>query len=835
MAGRVGEAERRVTPVGQDPRSRRRSEDERFVTGRGRFVADLVPAEALHLAVLRSPYAHARLRVDAAPAAGCPGVLAVATAAELAAEGVGALPCSSRLDDEAGLIVPARGALAADRVRHVGEAVACVVARTREQAIEALDAIAVAYDPLPAVADPLAALAEDAPRIWPEAPGNRAFRFRRGDPAATAAALAAARHVVEIELVNNRVAAAALEPRGALAAYRPDTGQFRLELSGASVHLIRSELAAVFGVPEEAIVVVCPDVGGGFGMKNVNYPEYVLALWAARRLGRSVAWIAERSEDFLAGVHGRDNRTRARLGLDADGRFLALAVETVAACGAALSSLGPGPATTAAAPAMGGPYVIPAISFDSTGVFTNTAPVDAYRGAGKPEANYVIERLADLAARRLGLEPAEIRRRNLVANTPYRSAMGALIDSGDARALLESALAAADAAGFPERRRGSRRRGLLRGMGIGCFLETSRGQPGEMATLALQPDGTLLLTVGTQSNGQGHETSFVQLAADRLGLPHGQFRYRQADTGALATGGGHGGARSLHMGGTALLMAADDLLAAAQAAAARLLQARRDAVVYAGGRFLVRPAADEDARALDWTDLAAALAASGDAVAGHGRHGCDLYTFPMGCHVAEVEVDPETGQAQVVRYAGVDDYGALVNPLLAEGQVQGGVAQGLGQALMEESVYDADGQLVAATFMDYALPRACDVPALALAFVETPTAANPIGAKGAGQAGAMAAPQAVVNAIIDALAPLGVEHVDMPATPQAVWRAIRAAAAAPPATAQETPEAQTAAAAPARGSGVTASARRAGGSAAGPPPGAPGDRRPPPPAPPAGR
>jgi carbon-monoxide dehydrogenase large subunit len=776
MARQIREPDRAIGLAGDDPRSRRRSEDERFVTGRGRFIGDLVPSDALHLAVLRSPYAHAELRIDASPAAALPGVRAIATAADLASDGVGPLPCSARLDEASGLIVPARHALAVDRVRHVGEAVACVVADTREQAIEALDAVVVTYESLPAVVDPVAALAPDAPQLWREAPANRAFQYRRGDPDATAEALAAASHVVEIELINNRVAAAALEARGVLASCDPLNGQLRLELSGASVHLIRSELATVFGVREQSLVVTCPDVGGGFGMKNVNYPEYVLALWAARRLGRPVAWLAERTDDFLAGVHGRDNRTRARLGLGHDGRFLALEVETIAACGSALSSLGPGPATTAPTPAIGGPYVIPVISFESTGVFTNTVPVDAYRGAGKPEANYVIERLADLAARRLGLEPAEIRRLNLVSHTPYRTAMGAMIDSGDARLLLEQALAAAEADTFPERRLESERQGRLCGLGIGCFLETSRGQPGELATVALQPDGTLSLTVGTQSNGQGHETSFVQLAAERLGVPHERFRYHQADTAALPAGGGHGGARSLHMGGTALLLATNDLLAAGRVAVARLLQAEHDSIHYEHGNFALRSGPGEPERSLDWGQLAMALASSGEVISGDGSHGCDLYTFPMGCHVAEVEVDPETGEVRVIRYTGVDDYGTLVNPLLAEGQEQGGVAQGLGQAMMEESVYDGDGQLVAATFMDYAVPRAGDVPALTLGFVETPTSANPIGAKGAGQAGAMAAPQAVVNAILDALAPLGVEHIDMPARSESIWRAMRDAA-----------------------------------------------------------
>jgi carbon-monoxide dehydrogenase large subunit len=762
-----------------DPRSERRAEDLRFLTGRGTYVDDDGPAQTLHAAVLRSPHAHARIRsVDVSAALQAPGVRGAFTGRDLAADGLGPLPCSLALGPECGLVVPERPALCLDRARHVGDPVALVAADTRQLAIDALDLIVVAYETEPSTTDTQASLDAGAPQVWPEAPGNLAFRYRRGDGDQTAAALAGAAHVVEISLVNNRIAAAALETRGAIGAWDAAAQRYLLTLSGASAHQIRRELAeGVFRIPLDRLDVVGPDVGGGFGMKNVVYPEYALVLWAAKRLGTPVRWTAERIDEFAAGVHARDNVTRARLGLDPDGRFLALAVETIANLGAYVSSLGPGSTTTAPTPAMGGLYDIPAVSMDVRGAFTHTAPIDAYRGAGKPEANYVIERLVDVAARRLGLDPAELRRRNLIRSFPHRNALGYAIDSGDALSNLDWALAAADHAGFPARREASRAAGRLRGIGIGCFLETSRGQPKEDAWLRVAPDGRIDLAVGTQSNGQGHETSFVRLAADRLGLPAQAFRFVQGDTREVPRGGGHGGARSLHMGGAALLLAADDLVRNGRILAARLLQGEPDAVTYAAGEFVLRPRDGGPSRSISLARAAAEAASAGDeALQGHGHNPSESYTFPNGCHVAEVEIDPQTGETRLLAYTAVDDYGALVNPLLAEGQVHGGLAQGVGQALMEEIRYDPDsGQLLTATFMDYQAPRAADLPRFDVRFVEIPTDANPIGAKGAGQAGAIGAPHTIMNAVLDALAPFGIEHLDMPATPQRVWAALRGA------------------------------------------------------------
>jgi len=782
----MAERARLIAPVigvpADDARSERRREDARFLTGEGRYLDDAGAAGELAAVFVRSPHAHAAIvSVDTAAARAWSGVRAVLTVADLDADGIGDLPCSVVLPAEAGLVVPQRPALARGVARYVGEAVACVIADTPLAARDAAEQVRVEYRTLPATIDLAASVLPTAPQIWPTAPENIAYRFRRGDASAVQAAIASAAHVVEIELVNNRIAAAALEPRAAIGRYETASGIWRLAISGASVHAIRQELAeSVLRVPPERVHVSCPDVGGGFGMKNVLYPEHVVVLAAARRLGRPVRWIAERIEEFSSGVHARDNLSRGKLALDARGRFLALQVETLANLGAALSSLGPGSSTSSPATAMGGLYDIPAISMDVRGVFTNTVPVDAYRGAGKPEANFIIERLIDLAATKLGFDPIVLRRANLIARTPHRTALGMLIDSGDFRGNLHRALAAADRDGFKARRRASTRAGRLRGFGVACFLETSRGRPGEEAWLTVLSDGSISLAVGTQSNGQGHETSFPQVAAEQLGLPAGAFRLVQGDTALVPRGGGHGGARSLHMGGAAIVLAARDLLARALPVAARMLQARPEAIIYRAGAFRH----GETGAAVDIFAVARSFAEEGSGtLCGHGDNRSDVFTFPNGCQVAEVEVDPETGAVALLSYVAIDDYGRLVNPLLTESQVQGGLAQGIGQALLEEIRYEASsGQLQTATFMDYCVPRASDLPFFDIRFVECGTAVNPLGAKGAGQAGAIGAPQTVVNAVLDALRPLGVTHLDMPLTPEAVWRAIRAAkpAIAPP-------------------------------------------------------
>jgi len=758
--------------------SLRRFEDTRFLTGRGRYIEDIDLPNQAWMHVVRSPHAHAAIEtIDTAPALATAGVLGVFTATDL--PDLGPMPCTVPVASLSPMIIPPRFALAAGHVRHVGDPVAFVVAETRIAARDAAEAINIDYRPLPSVTDAAAALQPTAPQIWPQAPGNLSYRFQKGDAAAVTAAVQAAAHIVELELVNNRIVISSAETRGAIGQH--DAGGFHLAFSGAGVHALQSQLAdSVFRVPHAQMRVSCPDVGGGFGVKNALYPEWIMLLWAARTLGRPVKWIGERTEDFITTAQGRDNITRARLALDRGGRFLALEANTIANLGAYLSSGGPGSSTNAPANAIGSGYDIPAIFMDVHGVFTNTVPIDAYRGAGKPEVNYLVERLIDTAARRHGFDPVDLRRRNLVREFPYRKALGTVIDGGRFAANLDDAIIAADHSGFATRRATAERDGKRRGIGITCFMETARGAPNEGAELRFDPDGRVSLRVGTQSNGMGHETSYAQIAADLLGLPIETFRYIQADTADVRAGNGHGGARSMHMGGAALCKAVDTMLAKGTVIAARLLQAAPQQIAFANGSFSVR---DEPARAITLMEVARAARdpanlpeSAGPGLDTYVWNLLDLITFPNGCHIAEVDVDPETGAVTLQRYTAVDDFGTLINPMLTIGQVQGGVAQGIGQAMLEHTIYDPQsGQMLSGSLMDYALPRADDLPDLAITLTGVPTNANPLGVKGAGQAGAMAAPQAIICAVLDALAPLGVTHIDMPATPERVWRAIQAA------------------------------------------------------------
>ncbi|HTQ33914.1 MAG TPA: xanthine dehydrogenase family protein molybdopterin-binding subunit [Stellaceae bacterium] len=753
----------------------RRFEDARFLRGQGRFVEDIDAPGQLQAVVLRSPHGHAEIAaIDTAAARALAGVHGVYTAADLAADGIGPLPCIAQVATVGPMVVPPRFALASDHVRHVGDPVAFVVAGTRDIARDAAELVAVDYRVLPAVVDGPAALEPKAPLLWDEAPGNLSYRFERGDKAAVDAAMAGAAHVIEIELVNNRLVVAPVEPRAAIGQYDAAADSFDLELTGMGVQSLRAQLAeSVFHMPAERIRVHAPDVGGGFGMKNFLYPEWVLVLFAARKLGRPVKWVGERGEDFVSSAQGRDNHTKGRLALATDGRFLALESDTVANLGAYLSTNGPGSSTNAPSTAMGGGYDIPAIFMRALGVFTNTVPIDAYRGAGKPEANYLIERLVELAARRLGIDAVELRRRNLISRFPYQKALGTTVDSGRFVANLDAAAMRARAVPRPAAS------GKLRGFGIACFLETARGTPNEGAEIRFEADGAVSLLLGTQSNGQGHETSYPQIAADLLGLPIETFRYVQADTREIPRGNGHGGARSMHQGGFALYRAAEMVVAKGRAAAAGLLQADAAEVDFADGRFVVA-GSGRDIDLLAVARAAADPANLPEGVApGLGArvwNECDLITFPNGTHVAEVAIDPETGLVTLERYFAIDDYGRVINPMLTKGQVQGGVAQGIGQAMLEHTVYDPhSGQLLSGSLLDYALPRADDLPDLDIELAGQPTAANPLGVKGSGQAGAIAAPQTIICAVLDALAPLGIEHIDMPVTPERVWRLIKAA------------------------------------------------------------
>jgi carbon-monoxide dehydrogenase large subunit len=759
-------------------RSLNRLEDERFLRGRGRYVADLAPSGALHGAAVRSRHAHARIvAVDIDKARAMPDVVAVFTGADLAADNIGPLPCAvTHIPMAAPLVVPPCHALAREIVRYVGEPVAFVVAENEQAARDAAEAVVVDTTPLTPVVSLADAVQAGSPLVWPEASNNIAFEFRRCESAPVEAAIRAAAHVVECELVNNRVVAASLETRGALGEFDATSGRLHLTASAAGAHAIRDLLAgSVFHIPRENLRVSIPDVGGGFGMKNVLYPEWVLVLWGARRLRRPLVWIGDRSEEFVASVHGRDSRVRARLALDRDGSFLALDTQVLANMGAYISTVAPVVPTMAMGSAMGGVYDIPLIAFRTRGVFTNTTPVDAYRGAGKPEANYLIERLIDLAADQLGMNAVRLRRKNIVRRFPYRSAMGLSLEKGSFGHAID--LAAAAAEGFKARQRASRKRGKLRGLGLACFLETARGQPNEVAELQVSEDGKIALKVGTHSNGQSHETTYAQIAADALGLPLDCFVFRQGDTDVLDSGGGHGGARSMHQGGTAVLMAAEGLIGNARRLAARLLQTSADAVQYDSG--VLRVAATGQEISLDEVARASRQTPSDDVAPGlahKATHLCDRYTFPNGCHVAEVEIDPETGEVTLDRYVIFDDFGRLLDPRLTLGQVHGGVTQGIGQALLEQVLFDEQsGQVLSGSLMDYALPRAADVPAFEGALTpDFPSLANRLGVKGSGQAGAIASPATIMNAVMNALAPTGVKHLDMPATPARIWAAIQA-------------------------------------------------------------
>ena len=760
-------------------RSINRLEDERFVQGRGRYVDDIVAPNALHGVVVRSTHAHARIgSIDADAARRMPGVAAVLTGLELASDQIGPLPCAvPGIPMSRPLVVPPCHALARDMVRYVGEPVAFVVAESAGAARDAADAVVVDYQPVQPVISMADAISPGASSIWPEAENNIAFEFNRGEFAPVDAAIRSAAHVVECELVNNRVVAAPLETRGALGEFDAASGRLHLTASAAGAHGIRDPLAdSVFRIGKEKLRVSIPDVGGGFGMKNVLYPEWVLVLWAARRLGRPVKWIGERGEDFTGSAHGRDSTVRVRLALDSDGRFLALDTKVLANMGAYISTVAPVVPTMAMASAMGGVYDIPLIAFETRGVFTNTTPVDAYRGAGKPEANYLIERCIDIAAGQLGMDALKLRRKNIFRRFPHASAMGLSVEQGSFAHAIDQAVAAAE--GFKARQKASRKQGRLRGLGYACFLETARGQPNEVAEARIAEDGRIDLMVGTHSNGQGHETTYAQIAADALGLPLERFRFRQGDTDDLDSGGGHGGARSMHQGGTALLLAAEGLIENARRLAARLLQAGVDAISYEAGMLRVAATGqeislDEVARAsyqMQGDDVAPGLAHK-------ATHLCDRYTFPNGCHVAEVEIDPETGEVKLDRYVIFDDYGRLLDPRLTLSQVHGGVVQGIGQALLEHAQFDADtGQNLSGSLMDYALPRADDIPSFEGNLTpDFPSRANRLGVKGSGQAGAIAAPATIMNAVMNALTPLGVRHLDMPATPSRIWHAIKAA------------------------------------------------------------
>ena len=776
----------------------RRTEDFRFLTGAGRYIDDIGLEHMAHGLVLRSPHAHARIdNIDAAAALRLPGVLAVLTGADWAAEGLGDIPTrtQAKAADGGPIWTPPRPGLVAGRVRFVGDAVAFIVAETLDAARDAAELVEVDYHPLPAVTDARRALEPGAPTVWEQAPGNICLDYQAGDAAAVEAAFVGAHRVVSLELGNNRVAAVPIETRGAIGHYHRDGGAFTLIAGVQNVHANRDQLAEhVFHLPADKIRVLAHDVGGGFGAKNALYPEYALVLMAARRLGRPVKWICERGESFISESHGRDMHAQVALALDADGRFLALKVTAVANTGAYVGSVGPFTPAAGTVRTQGGTYRIPALYFRSQVAFTNTVPVEPYRGAGRPEAAFQIERIVDLAARELNVDPVDLRRRNLIpaADMPYRTGTGLEIESGEFETVLDRTLELADWHGFP-RRAAATARGWRRGIGVAMYLGVTGGRREECADLSFDADGNLTVAVGAESPGTGHETTFPQIVADRLGIPLARIRHRQADTDATPVGSGHGGSHGLEVAGSVVSMAADKVIDQAKPIAGQLLEAAVDDIDFADGRFTITGTD----RSVSMSEVIAAVADVGRLPEGSGldavvTHAIPDITFPNGCHVAEVEVDPETGRVRLLGYAAVHDFGNIVNPLLAEGQAVGATVQGIGQALMEDLVYDPDdGQLLSGSLMDYGLPRADDLPAFRTATYQgAPSRTNPLGVKGAGEAGCGGAPPAIVGAVVDALKEFGVRHIDMPLTPMRVWRAIEAARGGPAARDQVRTEAE---------------------------------------------
>ena len=763
----------------------RRVEDRRFITGHGAYVDDISRPREAYAFMLRSPHAHARVAgIDAGSALAAPGVLAVFTGEDLARDGIGDIPCVSAVSNRDGTqsVLPPHPAIARERVRHVGDTVAMVVAETAAVARDAAELIAVDYEPLPAVVDTARALDPGQPQVWDEAPGNLCFDWETGDGAAVERATAAARHRISLDLVNNRVVVNSMEPRGAVGEYDPGDETYTLWSSTQGSHFLRNLLAGnVFKVPENRIRVVTRDVGGGFGMKLFLYPEHVLVLWAAKKIGRPVKWIPDRSDAFMTDTQGRDNVTRLELALDEEFRFLGLEVTLIANMGAYLSNFAPEIPTASGAVMHSGVYAIPAIHVGVKGVFTNTVPVDAYRGAGRPEAAYAIERLVDYAARQLGVPPEELRRRNFIKPEamPYQTALGLNYDSGEFARNLDQALAAADLAGFPARRAEALARGCYRGIGHAVYIEQSGFPPDEFAELRFDQSGTLTILMGTQSSGQGHQTAYTQLAAERLGIGPAKVRVLQGDTAVISFGRGTGGSRSIPVGGASLVHAADKLIAKGRRIAAHLFEAAEADVEFADGVFSVagtdrRLGIEEVARAAFDPARQAPGVEPGFDESGHFTP--PQPTFPNGCHVCEVEIEPDTGHIDIVRYLVVDDFGTVINPLLLAGQVQGGVAQGVGQAMLERTVFDPEtGQLLTGSLTDYCIARAEDLPAIEFAYNIVPCRTNPLGVKGAGEAGAIGAPPALVNAVVDALSDLGIAHLDMPLTPERVWQAIHAA------------------------------------------------------------
>ncbi len=754
-----------------------RMEDPKLLRGRGRYTDDINLPDQAHAVMVRSRVAHGSLTgIDAEEARRLPGVLGIYTAADLAQYGPIKPMQTVPMRDGSPMRAPQRPALPRDRVRFLGEAVAFVVAETTAQAKDAAEAVALDIDPLQAVTTPEQATAPDAPLLHEIAPGNVCLDYHYGDTASVAAAFAKAAHVTRLKLASNRIVVNAMEPRSALGSFDPGSGRYTLHLGCQGVFGMRNMLKDILGVPPDKVHVLTDNVGGSFGMKSSVFPEYICLLHAARALGRPVKWTDERSESFLSDHHGRDHEMQAELALDKDGTFLAVRLSGYGNAGA--FSVAVLPFSINAVKNVVSVYKTPLLEVSTKGVLTNTTPTGAYRGAGRPEGNYYMERLIDTAAAELGMDRVELRRRNYIAPEamPYKASSAQLYDSGEFRAVLDRALALADWQGFEKRKAESRAQGKLRGRGIGSYLEVTAPPGKEMGGLRFEADGMVTMITGTLDYGQGHGSPLAQVIVDRLGIPFDRLRLLQGDSDQLVVGGGTGGSRTAMASGTALVEASRQVIARGKAIAGHLLEAAAADIEFARGRFTI---AGTD-RSIGLLEMAAKLR-SGAALPAELPKSLDVAlsvdtppsSFPNGCHIAEVEVDPETGSVAVVRYAMVNDFGTLLNPLLAEGQAHGGIVQGIGQALMERTFYDEEGQLLSGSYMDYAMPRAGDAPMFDFLSHPVPAKTNPLGVKGCGEAGCAGALPSVMNALIDALAPYGIRHLDMPATPERIWRAIR--------------------------------------------------------------
>jgi aerobic carbon-monoxide dehydrogenase large subunit len=769
----------------------RRKEDQRFITGTGHYTDDINRPGQAYAYFVRSPHAHATIKsIDGKAASTMPSVLAVLTGAELAADKIGNLICGWMIHSKDGspMKMAPHPALANGKACHVGDPVAVVIAQTQAQARDAAEKVVIDYEVLPAVADPAAAQKQGATQIHEVAPQNTVYQWHLGDQQAVNAAFKSAKHVTALDIVNNRLVPHAMEPRAAIGEYDAGSAQFTLWNTSQNPHVARLVIAAFIGMaPEHKLRVIAPDVGGGFGSKIFIYPEEVVALWAAKRVGRPVKWVSDRSEAFLTDAHGRDHVTRAEMAFDGEGKITGLRAKTIANLGAYMSTFSSSVPTYLYATLLSGQYAIPHIYCEVDAVYTNTVPVDAYRGAGRPEATFVVERLVEAGARELGLDPTELRRRNFIKQFPHQTPVIMTYDAGDYNASLKKAMELADYKGFAKRKRDSARHGKLRGVGFSTYIEACGIAPSkavgslgagvglwESAEVRVNPTGSVEILTGSHAHGQGHETTFAQVVADRLGIPIDNISVVHGDTDKVQFGMGTYGSRSGAVGMSALVKALDKVEAKAKKVAAHLLEAAEGDIEFKDGKFSV---AGTDKSAA-WGDVAL------NAYIAHKFTGQELepglkegafydptnFTFPAGCHICEVEVDPETGNTEIVGWTAVDDFGVVINPMIVEGQVHGGIAQGVGQALCEGVVYDKDGQLVTGSLMDYCLPRADILPALKVDTTVTKCPSNPLGIKGCGEAGAIAAPAALINAITDAI---GTEAIAMPATPPAVWTALK--------------------------------------------------------------